>query len=100
MEQLDGLNADDAADESADQEVQPHLEVHVADLPVRIGAGRGRRHDLVRVRCRRHRRRYAEHDEKRRQKKSAAHAEETGEQAHGQPEPHGDQDVDACQCYR
>ena len=99
MEQLDRLDADDAADEAADKKIEPHLEIHVPDLPVGIGAGGGRGHDLVRIGCGRHGGRNAEHDEKRRQKKTAAHAEQAGKQAHGKPEPHGDQDVDAGQCY-
>ena len=94
-EQLDELYPQGAPEHPADDEEEPHLEVHVPQAVVGIGGGGGGRHNLVGVRGRGHRGRNPHHDQERRHEKAAPHAEQPGEKAHGSPQAKEKQDVDA-----
>ena len=94
-EHLDELYAHGAPEHAADDEEEPHLEVHVPQAVVGIGSGGGGRHDLVGVRGRGHRGRNPHHDQERRHEKAAPDPEQPGEEAHGPPQAKEKQDVDA-----
>ncbi len=92
---LDEVYPQGAPEDPADDENDPHLEVHVAQAVVGVGAGGGGRHDLVGIRGRGHRGRDARHDQQRRHEKAAAHAEEAREETHRPSQAEEQQDVDA-----
>ncbi len=85
-EHLDELHPHGAAEDAADDEEEPHLEVHVPQAVMGIGAGGGGRHNLVGVRGRGHGGGDAHHDQKRGHEKAAPHAEQPGEKTHEPPQ--------------
>ena len=95
---LDEVNPHGAAEDPADDEQDPHLEVDVAQAVMGVAARSGGRHDLVGIRGRGHRGGDARHDQQRGHEKAAAHAEEAGEEAHRAPQAEEQQDVDAVAC--
>lgn len=87
------LDAAEPAEEAAYEKIEPHLEIHVPHFPVCVGARRRGCHDLVRIRCCGDGGRDAEHDQQRREQEPSSHAEQSREQAHGQAETHGNQNI-------
>ncbi len=94
-QRLDEVYPQGAPNDSADDEDDPHLEVHVAQAVMGVGARGGGRHDLVGIRGCGHRGRDADHDEQRRHEETAAHAEQSREETHHPSQAEEQQDVDA-----